>query len=328
MIFIKSSIAQLQFFDSVKTVVSSSIYDYKNPVFNGESTNSNFSWLAYERHNGNSSDIVVRKAGYTDYDSEIVITNTVNALNINPTIYKGMIVWQSNVRGNWDLYYSKLISGVSWSAPVLVDSSSFDETNPYVVNNNLEPEQYNYTFLVYKRNNSIRFKKYKTTSGIWSNDTLVTDGTYEDATPMICKGSSGAQFGVVFLRKYSANVSRLNQRLFYENYNNSPIVWDNVYEIFQPNPQNNLSLSYTGLEFLSYSYDTLNSTHILGFNLNGQNFKEVITKNVPGKHLSGKGSLMGIVLDNMYYFFSVFSTITRFSDSLYLTFINHPGSFN
>ena len=323
------SFSQVQFFDSVKTVVSSSSFDYKNPVFSNKGGSiSNFSWLVYERHNGSSSDIVLRKALYSSYDSEIVITNSVNALNINPTIDNDILVWQSNLRGNWDLYYSVKINDNNWSAPVLMDSSSADETNPYIHNNKLGPDQYNYYYLAYKRDNSIRFKKYKTTSGVWSNDTLVTDGAFEDITPIVSKGETSTQFGILFLRKYSQSVSKLHQRLFNENYTNTPIVWSDVTEIYQPNSQNNLSISFASGEFIIYSYDTLNSTHMLGFNLGYPQFKEVITKNVPGNHLSGKGSTMGLITDNSYYYFSAFSSLSRYSDSLCFTFINRPASFN
>ncbi len=326
---VNNSFSQLQFFDSVKTVVSSPVYDYKNPVFrNLEATTGNFSWLIYERHNGSSSDIIIRKAYYNSYDSEIVITNTANALNINPAIDNDILVWQSNARGNWDLFYSVFTNG-SWSPPVLMDSSTADETSPYIHNNKLGPEQYNYYYLAYKRNNSIRFKKFKTTNGIWNNDTLVTDGTNEDINPVISKRDGSTQFGIVFQRKLSGSVSKLYQRLFNENLTNTPIVWDSVSGIYQPNSQNNLSISFANSEFIIYSYDTLNSTHMLGFNLGYPDSKEVITKNVTGRHFSGKGSLQELITDNnAYYFFSVFSVISRNSDSLCFTFINMPASFN
>ena len=66
---VKNSSSQINFFDSVKTVVSSTDYDYKNPVFNNR-WGGEYTWLVYERHNGNSSDIVVRKAQYSSYDNE------------------------------------------------------------------------------------------------------------------------------------------------------------------------------------------------------------------------------------------------------------------
>lgn len=329
---VQNTSAQIQFFDSVKTVVSSPVYDYTNPKFDNEyrGFHNGYSWLVYERHNGGSSDIVIRKAMYSSYGNEILITNSSGSLNINPTVDNKILVWQSNAGGNWDLYYSIKINDSSWSSPILMDSSADDETNPYVVNNPWEQGQNNYSYLVYKRNNSIRFKRYKTSTGIWDNDTLVTDGTYEDTNPLVSSSGNSTQFGVVFLRKLSGSVSKLNQRVFHENYTGAPVSWEDVYEIYQPNSQNNLLISYLfpTSEFIVYSYDTLNSTHMLGFRLMGQDAKEVITKNIPGKHLYGKGSAMDIPIDNGFYFFNVFSALSRYSDSMCITFVNNPGSFN
>ena len=322
----KNTTSQIQFYDSVKTVVSSSIYDYKNPVFSND-YNGSFSeyyWLFYERHNGASSEIIARKMRYSSYDEEIVITNTSNALNINPTYDGGMLVWQSNVRGNWDLYYS-VLSGSNWSSPARIDSSSADETNPYVKNNNLSQ---NFSYVAFKKNNSIGFKRFVTSSGIWDNDTIVTAGSNEDITPIIMEGNFSNQSVIYFLRKYSGGMTRLNQKVFYDNYNGGNVTWENTFEIYQPNPQNNLSTSYSFSEFLTYSYDTLGARHILISSLNGQNFKGVVTKNVPGKHIRGKGSLMPIITDEITYYFSAFSTLSRSSDSLSFTFINRPGSGN
>ncbi|MFZ1321936.1 MAG: T9SS type A sorting domain-containing protein [Ignavibacteria bacterium] len=318
---VKNSSSQINFFDSVKTVVSSTDYDYKNPVFNNR-WGGEYTWLVYERHNGNSSDIVVRKAQYSSYDNEIVITNSNNALNINPSIDQGMIVWQSNERGNWDIYYSLLIGDI-WSAPILLDSSSADETNPYI-----KTFQNNFSYLAYKRDSTIRFKKYRPSTNIWDNDTLVSDGAYDHISPVIAKGNFSNQYGLVFLRKYPGDSTKITQRIFYENNSGGPVAWENVFEIQQPNPQRNLSYSYASSEYLTYSYDTLNSTHILIFTLTGQNIKGVVTKNIPGKHLRGKGSWMPIITDEVFFQFSAFSVLSEFSDSLCFVFINRPGTFN
>jgi len=320
----KNLSSQIQFYDSVKTVVSSPDYDYKNPVFsNIFGYFSDYSWLVYERHNGNTSDIIVRKVRYSSYESEIVISNTTNALNINPTLDHNMIVWQSNVNGSWDLYYS-LLSGNNWSAPVLIDSSSEDETNPCVKNN----QSQNFSYLAFIRNNSIGFKRYTSSAGIWDNDTLVTEGTNEFITPILKEGNYNNQSVIYFLRKYPGGMTRLNQKIFYDNYAGGNVSWENTFEIYQPNPQSNLTVSYSMSEFLTYSYDTLSSKHILITSLNGQNLKGVVTKNVPGKHISGIGSLMPIITDEIYYQFTTFTAQSKYSDSLCFTFINRPGSGN
>jgi len=325
---LNAAVSQIQFFDSVKNVVTSQTYDYKNPVFSkndGQYGFSNHCWIAYERHNGNSSDIVIRKALYSSYDSEIIFSNGSNALNINPTLINNMIVWQSNERGNWDLYYS-VFSGNSWSAPALMDSSALNETDPYIRNNNNTAPSY--TYLAYKRDNSIRFKRYKTSSGVWEKDTIVSDGVNENISPVICKSEISNQFGVVFLRKISDETTRLHQRLFYVYNNSDSISWENVSELYQMNSQNNLSVSFGSNEFITYSYDTLNTSHVIGYQMPFHSSGGIFTKNVPGKHLSAKGSLMGMITDNLYFYFSSLSVLSEYSDSLCFTFINRPGTYN
>ena len=318
--------AQIHFYDSVNTVVSSPVYDYKNPVFkNTGSGYSSNTWLVYERHNGSVSDIVVRKSWYANYDAEIVITNNSNALNINPAISGSMIVWQSNAGGNWDLYYSINTGDNNWSDPVLLDSTLSDETYPCILNNNVAPVEYNYYYLSYIRNNSVRFKRYKTSTGIWDNDTLVAEGSYEYSRPVIGKGTTGSMLGVIYSGKSQSSHSKLFQRLFYEQ---TPISWNSEIEIYQPNSQNNLSSTFESREYATYSYDTLNTKHILGFYVNGQFSIDMVTMNVPGKHLYGKGSSMGIILNDGLYFFTTFNALSIRSDSLVFTFINRPSIFN
>ena len=322
---VRDSRSQIQFFDSIKTVASSATYDYKNPVFSFEFYYfSTYSWIVYERHSGSHSDIVVRKARYSSYDDEIVITNTTNALNINPSINNGMLVWQSNARGNWDIYCS-ILSGDNWSAPALIDSSLADETDPVIKKNNNGQSFY---YLAYKRNNYIGFKRYIPLSGIWDNDTLITDGVNEDITPVIMEGNYSNPSVIYFLKKYSGGATRLNQKIFYDNYTGGHVTWENTFEIYQPNSQINLSVSYSMSELLTYSYDTLSSKHILITSLNGQNIKGVVTKYVPGKHLRGKGTLMPIITDDVYYYFNAFCTLSKYSDSLCFTFINRPSTYN
>ncbi|MBK8553732.1 MAG: T9SS type A sorting domain-containing protein [Ignavibacteria bacterium] len=47
-----------------------------------------------------------------------------------------------------------------------------------------------------------------------------------------------------------------------------------------------------------------------------------------GNIFSRKGSWMSFITDEIYFQFSAFSVLSRFSDSLCFTFINRPGSFN
>lgn len=91
-LFCEESNAQPSGFDSTKTIASSLTYDYKNPNFEwNDEPHSQSTWLAYERDNVNTSDIVVRKINFSEYSPEILITNTAGELNINPVVNKDFI---------------------------------------------------------------------------------------------------------------------------------------------------------------------------------------------------------------------------------------------
>ncbi len=323
-----NTFSQFQFFDSVTVAVSSNLYDYKNPVFeNGQLGYIFTARIAYERHHNGYSDIIIRSKGFNGYDSEIVITDFQNSLNINPSFSQNILVWQSNIRGNWDLFYSIYLNN-HWSQPQILDSSSSDETNPFIRNNNTAPLQYNNYYLVYKRDNYIRFKKYRTILNAWEVDTNVTADSNEYITPILIQGPNGNQYTVFYLREYTSSLTRINGRIFNEPLSSGSISWENPYEVEQPNSQTSMTIAKSDSRFISFSYDTLGSKHILGFNVGGQNFREVLTKNIPGRHYIGKAAANGVITDNSLYFFDVMCTFTLSNDSSQLTFINQPNSFN
>jgi hypothetical protein len=321
--------AQNYFFDSTYIVASSSNYDYKNPYFDASNYYFNAdSWLVYERHSSiTSSQVIARNADFDGYNTETIITNNQDSLNLNPVYSGNMLVWQSNQRGNWDIYYS-LLTGNVWSQPVLLDSSDSDETQPFVINNGLFISIENrYYFVVYKKNNAVWFKRYKTSTGVWDKDTIVTPGISEECVnPLISTGNTN-QFGVSYLRLYPG-IKRINITLFSINPSTGIMTWQEPFEVYQPNNQNNLTISYSWGDFLTYDYDTLGTINAVGFQVPNYNSKAVFTKNIPGRHSSGKASLMGLITDNLGFYFSVFSCITKNHDSTLMTFINSPSSFN
>lgn len=316
--------SQIQFFDSVNVIASSDLYDYKNPVFENQNSDlNNIVRFTYERHLGNKSDIILRSVDYNNYSAETVISNSQNALNINPSFTENIIVWQSNERGNWDIYCS-YYSGSGWSEPVILDSSASEDTEPYIFYNNTFPVEYNYYFLVYKKNEDIHFKRFKTSVSQWDLDTNITQGIQEECiTPLIYR-TSGSSYAIAYLKKYSDTLSKITISLFLQSVSGN-ISWNSPFEIIsQPNSQKNITLLrkafFGGVEdYLTFDYDTLGTVHSVGIQLQSVNSKDVFTKNIPGKHSTALASTMGLITDNTNYLFTVFGCKTINFDSSMLT---------
>lgn len=318
--------AQTVFHDSLKVVASSAEYDYKNPVFCLLPYESE--WLAYERHQGNSSCIILRKYNYSGYGNEIVVSSGLSGINTNPSISGGLAVWQSDARGGFDIFFARQLNDSTWSAPALLDSSSTAETEPFILNNSTMPSQYNFSYLVYRSDNSIRFRRYKTLTQAWDNDTIVFSGSANTFTPILYKESSSSLFSICFLRKDPDNVSRFVSIQFSENYQGNPVVFGGLFELYSGSSIDDIRISFGFASYLSIPYDTLGQKHIAGLPYANGNSKSVFTLNVPGDHLSGKAAPIPLITNSPFYFFSNLSTVTRSNDSLFFTFVFMPSSFN
>ena len=324
-LFAKNIYSQIQFFDSVRVLASSDNYSYKNPVFDNHNNLINQEGLiVYERHSSSSSsDIMIRKYNYTGYLTEVSLTGNSGFLNINPSYTNNIIVWQSNASGNWDLYYS--LNNNGWSAPELLDSASSVDTSPYIYCNNYYPIENNFYYLAYKKDNNISFKKFRTSTGVWDYDTVITSGNENYEQPIITTAYESNRYCVVYLKKYTDDFTRINISPYYH-YTSVNIFLEPSYEIYQPNSQSALTVSNSYSTMISYSYDTLGRKNILGFRIDYPIYKEVLTESIPGVHISGKGQNMNIVTENSISHFSAFALNTVSSDSSYLTLARNIGS--
>lgn len=183
-------------FDTSNVFVGDSIYDYKNPRFENvyEVINSiQGARISFERHSEISSDIMIRFINYNTFSDEAVIASN-GFKNINASFSNNMIVWQSNVNGNWDILYSVFSNG-TWSTPSVAVSSSDDVTNPNV-------HFTGYTgiyFLTYEKNGDIYFTHFR--DGQWNFETTnVTSHLPENcSSPMFIAPSYSYSPALIFI---------------------------------------------------------------------------------------------------------------------------------
>jgi hypothetical protein len=323
---------QVGLHDSVFIVASSPSFDYRNPVVSEQSYSyfpwSDPIWLAYERHTGNASDLIVRSLGYSSYGTEIVLSANLGGMNINPAYSRNMIVWQSNSRGSWDLYYSYVTGDSTWSAPILLDSSGADETEPCILNNQTGPAQYNFAYVVFKRDNTIRFKRYRTLTATWDNDTLVIDSPAQISLPLIFKDVGSAGYQICFLRKDTEGDFKLNVCPFTESLQGNPVQFGTTFQMYSSGPVNDIRRSMEYSPYLTIPFDTLGEKHLVGMRYVAQSYKEIFTRNIPGKHITGKGAPNLIPTDNPFFLFSTLTSLTRSSDSIFFVYVYKPNPFN
>ena len=216
LIILSSSSFAQNYFGAPVTVAASNIYDYKNPVFDAMFADlTPYSWLSYERYNlAGASDIVVRKAAFSGYDPEIALTSTVTDSNVNPSVYKNLIVWQSNKDGNKNIYYSTT-NGTTWSAPLLLPGSTAEnETQPYISNNNVSGASSNYYLLAFKRGPDIILKKYSTALNAWdAAEYNLSDSISEDCSFPVITGRADL-FAAAFIKHVSDTLNKIVIRRF------------------------------------------------------------------------------------------------------------------
>ena len=328
-LFNSISFSQVSNFDSSYVVVSSPQYDFKNPkTENKYSSGLGFqqSWLAYEKQSASTSNIAVKLMTYSGYGSEIMITNDTNVMNVNPSHSNNFLVWQSNKYGNWDLFFSQF-NGSNWSAPVRLDSTAANEIVPFIQYNNTEPSGSSYYYLTFIRDNDICFKTYKVTFGYWGADTNLTTEINEPClNPIIYySGSTGC---ICFLRHVNDSTNKLVYKNFTQVANQNYQTWQPSVEKYFPKTVNNLGWSFVYNLYLTFEYDTLNAVQTIGVTPPSSNSREVFTFIPGGKNTQGKGTLMGMITD--YVYFSGFAFVRKSNDStiIYASSRYNPLAFN
>lgn len=317
--------SQIVTFDSARVLLSSNVYDYRNPkVFSDGIFLAGANFFVYEKWNGNTCNIAVRRFYYDSLGTEVMITNDVGKQNINPhfdfSLTHGILVWQSNLSGNWDVYYSYYSGGI-WTARSLLAGTSADETMPVIYNNFTYPVQYNFSFLTFKRGNEIILKVRKTQTDEWFADTNVTfEIANECYSPVISQGSMGGTYRLNYLKKISGTVNRICYNVFSVNNMTGIVTLSSEAEMYQPNSQNNLHYMPCTRE-PAFEYDTLGGTHTLNFN------KYILSYQQSGININLETGQLGPVTNNPTWYYGLFAMNNKRNDSSSIKMVKNPSSY-
>jgi hypothetical protein len=238
-----------------------------------------------------------------NYSSENYIVNN-GFMNINATVTGDMLVWQSNKNGNWDMYYS-LWNGTGWSAPLIIDSTSANETRPNLYFSSYYQPTY---YLAFERDNDVCFKYFRFNT--WQGDTNLT-GTISN------KCFSPSYYGqrIYYLREISAGFNKLALQNFGITYPQYQLIWYPVDSL--PRPSTIKSI-HTSEEF-HYEYDTLGNTQSYMVYNHASKLYRNVTLGFSGKNTNAVGEVLGIpVIDfppNNFSPYSVFGFLRRTADS-------------
>lgn len=304
-----NSYSQIITFDSLRLMLSSTQYSYKNPCFcyAGVSYPNLYSLLVYEKWDSQVSNIAIRKIYYDSISSEEMITNNTTGQCINPSVGSNLMVWQSNVTGNWDIYYSLFSSG-AWSPTAAIANTIHNETNPFILYNSTSPIQYAFYYLAYCKNNDIYFKSYRVSPATWYPDTNVTTGiSYNCILPAMGNAGMGGTRKLYFSMVLNDTMKRIYEKIFTENYTTGIPSWNAGSELYQPKSQDNFRI-INGNIF--YEYDTLGGIHTI------DNHKNVFTFQLTGKNSNSDGTNFGMITDNpLYWSYTIFATLNKRNDS-------------
>ena len=303
-----NSYSQLVTYDSLRVMLASNQYSFKNPKFyNSADYALGYSFLVYEKWDSLNSNIAVRKVYFDSIGTEVMITNNPAGQNINPSLSDNILVWQSNVTGNWDINYSVYSSNV-WSVPVVLVNTSVNETDPVIYSNRTGPIQYSFYYLAYLKNNDVYFKSYRVNTSTWYPDTNVTSNiSYNCITPCFGYATMASTRKLYFNMVLNDTVKRIYSKIFTENYTTGIVSWDTGSAIYQPKTQENLRMLSNNCV---YEYDTLGNTHTISM------YKDVYTFQLSGKNSGSTGTDFGIITNNpVYWRFASFASVNKRNDS-------------
>jgi hypothetical protein len=254
-----------------------------------------------------------------------MITNDAGKQNINPhfdyCINYGILVWQSNVSGNWNVYCSYYSGGI-WTARTLLAGTSTDETTPVIYNNFTYPIQFNFSFLSFRRGNDVILKVHKTQTDEWYADTNITFSTANECfSPVISSGSTAGTYRANYMKKISGTFNRICYNVFSVNNTSGMVTLSSEAQIYQPNSQNNLHYMPNTREF-AYEYDTLGGTHTMNLN------RYVLTYQQSGININLEtGQLLGPIMNNPNWYYGLFAMNNKRNDSSSIKMVKNPSSY-
>ena len=230
-------------------------FDARNPFQPRIPFQSNF---YYEKHEGNSSNIVlVNHNSFTDDFLDTTMITSDNFQNINPVGGDGIIAFQTNKNGNWDIAFRRSINGF-WGDIEYVANSPDDEENlkrVYLNEFGFGPA----FFILYQKNDTIFFAEFKQNSveiePVLYNSPIYT---YSDYTGVYYYNWGGgfprAGFHVIAVQTDGLGIKRLVS--IYRPVNGA---WGNINFIIDNCDCANPSVQYIGWEPNLIYEDTLNS---------------------------------------------------------------------
>jgi len=117
----------------------------------------------------------------------------------NPDIALGTdgrlyVVWEDNRRGNWDVYVSTSVDGITWSAPVRVADSDSDEIRPAIAVDSQSPNRVCVTFQDNRAGNQNIYVSTSSNGFVSKTVQAVTSDVRDQTDPDIAVNAANAIF--------------------------------------------------------------------------------------------------------------------------------------
>ncbi|MEN6428948.1 MAG: hypothetical protein ABFE13_26670, partial [Phycisphaerales bacterium] len=157
-------------------------------------------WVAYHAGAGGARDIYVsaRASGSEQFDEPVQLTDHVLD-QCNPDIAMGTdgrfyVVWQDNRRGNWDIYARVSTNGISWSAPVRVSNSDYDEVKPAIAVDSQSPNRAYVTWEDNRSGNQDVYVSISSDGFVTKTVQAVTSNTRDQTDPQVAVNASNTVY--------------------------------------------------------------------------------------------------------------------------------------
>jgi PKD repeat protein len=159
-------------------------------------------WAVWHKGLADSRDIYVGKlaAGADDFGSSIQLTKS-SSDQCNPAIAVGSddkiyVVWQDNRRGNWDIYISTSMDGVSWSAERIVTDSNNNQVNPAIAIDKLSTNRAHIVWQDDRNGNQDIYIATSSNSFLTATISPITSNSSGQIEPVIAVDSSNTVYVV------------------------------------------------------------------------------------------------------------------------------------
>jgi hypothetical protein len=159
-------------------------------------------WAVWHKGSAGSRDIYIGKlaAGADNFGSSIQLTKS-GADQCNPAVAIGSddkiyVVWQDNRRGNWDIYISTSVDGVSWSAERIVTDSNNNQVNPAIAIDKLSTNRAHIVWQDDRNGNQDIYIATSSNSFLTATISPITSNSSGQIEPVIAVDSSNTVYVV------------------------------------------------------------------------------------------------------------------------------------